>query len=268
MPTLEIIEVSQPPDSWTLKNGPAAGQEMHTYTVRAKGPDGEQTYQINRKPTSGPPEMGADEYEITPPKPGTSFPPKIKKVYRGGGGGGGGMPPERQRAIQRQHSQEMALRLIEIQVGGKGQVNKDELTYWADWFDADVNRVAGADVGGGSTHGEVARVSHEENAADVSAPSTAQKRAITTALNKGGVSKDFQATIVHSFADPLTKQAATRILDILCDESLGNPEQRVEALLRESGLERGPGLPEPDQADLEPAVVGPADDIPFAPSVI
>lgn len=70
--------------------------------------------------------------------------------YRGGGGGG--MSPERQAAITRQHSQEMAIRVMgyagQLQ-GASNEAIANGLKSWADWFDADVKRAAEAAGGGG-----------------------------------------------------------------------------------------------------------------------
>lgn len=84
--------------------------------------------------------------------------PKIKPVrqQQGGGGGGarggGGMSPERQAAITRQHSQEMAIRAMaaagQLQ-GANNEAIANGLKSWADWFDADVKRAAGAAASSG-----------------------------------------------------------------------------------------------------------------------
>lgn len=64
--------------------------------------------------------------------------------------GGGGMPPERQRAIQRQHSQDMALRCVDLAYRlGVMATPADtadlftKIAAAADWFDKDVNKVSG-----------------------------------------------------------------------------------------------------------------------------
>lgn len=84
---------------------------------------------------------------------GLRFFTESEKGFRGGGGGGQ-MSPERQRAITRQHSQEMALRLIAAS-GDAKELNLSDpeivspylnstVRKLADWFDADVEGVAKA----------------------------------------------------------------------------------------------------------------------------
>jgi hypothetical protein len=155
MSQYNITEVSEDFNEWQSKFGP-----MHTYTVRAVDPAGEtRTFQMNRKPESGPPQTGEVDASEKPAK--GDFPPTLKINYTEQGGGGGGATqtaaapapsPSRQKAIQRQHSQEMALRLIAV-TGDASALNTDDekivTTYLnstvkrlADWFDADVDRVA------------------------------------------------------------------------------------------------------------------------------
>lgn len=64
----------------------------------------------------------------------------------------GGKPDEayweaRNRAIQRQHSQEMALRAIGLTgQTATGDALRDAIKQWADWFDNDVRHVQGAAI--------------------------------------------------------------------------------------------------------------------------
>jgi hypothetical protein len=149
MPTLTLTEVVGEPRPWSPKDHPE--RVFHSYRVKD---DKGTVYEINRKPESGPPKLGPDEYEITPAK--GDFPPKLKRVQQNGSGGfsGGGMSPERQRAVQRQHSQEMSLRLLTLMLALDRdrfikQMDEDAglwsmVERWTDKFDADVNDVDGS----------------------------------------------------------------------------------------------------------------------------
>lgn len=256
MTLLTLTEVVGEPRTWSPKDNPE--RVFNSYKVKD---DNGTLYEINRKASSGPPELGQGDYEITPPKEGTSFPPKIKKVFRGGGGGGG-MSPERQRAIQRQHSQEMAVRVMDL--GGEDPQRattredlKNAIQHWADWFDADVNRVAGADVGGG-TGGEAAGAArlNTPSAADVSAtPDVVAAHENATPADKATTTKKFQAIgcsrdemrrVVHAIAgSPPTKAGLAAI-----NAAIDNSDWTV--LFDDQGIQRPPELP--DVRDLAGAV--------------
>jgi hypothetical protein len=146
MPTYEILHVGDDVREWTAKQGPAAGQTFKSYTVRAKCPDGmERNFEVSRKPDSPPPPLGAVEAEVKPSQ--GDFPDKLKLTPQGRGGGfGGGMSPERQAAVQRQHSQEMAIRMLdafEPRLDGRtAKTYLPQIKALTDWFDADVNQAS------------------------------------------------------------------------------------------------------------------------------
>ena len=119
MTAINLVEIVGEPRSWSPKKGPAQGQTFHSYKVKD---DKGTVYEINRKPESGPPKLGLDEYEITPPKEGTDFPPKLKKVQKGGFGGSK-PDPERDARIARQVAFKGAVELI---AGGSSGVLTDD----------------------------------------------------------------------------------------------------------------------------------------------
>lgn len=87
----------------------------------------------NRKPADADPKVGETlEGELEQTQYGFKF-----KKSRQGGGFGGGKSPEQQKSIVRQHSQEMALRYMAIQVA-RGVVPEgfdySNLTPIIDWF--------------------------------------------------------------------------------------------------------------------------------------
>lgn len=98
---------------------------------------------------------------------------------------------------------------------------------------------------------------------DVASP--AQKRAITTILNKAGIEREFQRQIVHAVAgDPPTKRGASEILDLIAGDTADDPKalaNAVETLIARSGVIPPSDIP----ADVPPEPVAVADDeVPFS----
>lgn len=63
--------------------------------------------------------------------------------------------------------------------------------------------------------------------------SPAQKRAITTIMNRAGVAKEFQREIVHALAgDPPTKTGASAILDEIAGDTADDPAALKAAIAR------------------------------------
>lgn len=105
----------------TLRNGD--GKEAQVETVS--------------KPTTTYSEGQSVEGEVS----NSDYGLKFKRAMSGGGGfRGGGRSPADTKAIQRQHSQEMALRLLslEAQLGARTTVSFDEVSKLADQFDRDI----------------------------------------------------------------------------------------------------------------------------------
>lgn len=92
------------------------------------------------------PQVGSKVTLTLSPGSKPEYPPTAKRPSRGGFGGGRRRDPAETKAIQRQHSQEMALRALCLlaECGGLDSAAKDdlraELVDWADWFDRDISR--------------------------------------------------------------------------------------------------------------------------------
>jgi hypothetical protein len=269
MPTYEILHVGDDVREWTAKQGPAAGQTFKSYTVRAKCPDGmERNFEVSRKPDSPPPPLGAVEAEVKPSQ--GDFPDKLKLTPQGRGGGfGGGMSPERQAAVQRQHSQEMAIRMLdafEPRLDGRtAKTYLPQIKALTDWFDADVNQASpNASQDGGVNPPSLPASSSSAGPSEPATPP--QKRAMTNALRKMQCGDDLLAAIVHKAAgNPPTKSGASGLLDVL-----NEPGATLEGVCERVGVPIPSDLPAPDTRDLPPmqppvnAVVGAAgEDIPF-----
>jgi len=225
MTTITLTEVVGEPREWSPKDNP----ERKFKSYRVKADDGT-VYEINRKPESGPPELGPGEYQVTPSK--GDFPAKLKKVFAGGGRGG--RSPEETARIERQSARRDAIAYAAIiaQVENRAP-SLQEVDNWARHFYEGVGLGGGTSSGSSVTPPPVGGSPAAESSAEEPA-TPSQKRAITTILNQAQVSKDLQAKIVHSFADPLTKSAASRILDLLNDEAHSLAE-RVETLIQVGG---------------------------------
>jgi hypothetical protein len=139
MATLTLTKVLDGPREWSPKDNP--DRKFHSWTVEA---DDGNKFEINTK-AGNEVKLGTDEFTVTPPKPGTDFPPKLKRVQQNRNGGGG-MSPERQAAVQRQHSQEMAIRMLdafEPRLDGRtAKTYLPQIKALTDWFDADVNQAS------------------------------------------------------------------------------------------------------------------------------
>lgn len=138
-PGKHTLTVVSQPRQWEGEYG-----TMHAYTVKVEGDEG--AYDLSKKPSSPAPVVGQtiEVARIVPPKEGTTYLPKIKLAQVGGGGGRGPSPQDR-RAMQRCHSQEMALRYAAIkQSQGKlpAEFTPADLFKIADHFDGDVDKVS------------------------------------------------------------------------------------------------------------------------------
>lgn len=90
--------------------------------------------------------------------------------------------------------------------------------------------------------------------------SPAQKRALTTALNKAGMLKSMQADLVHALAgDPPTSAGISEMLDLVVEPSkkgdLETLKAAVSALVAKSGIDVPSDVPV-DDTDLPPASEG------------
>ena len=94
----------------------------------------------------------------------------------------------------------------------------------------------------------------------------AQKRALTVALNKVGMSREMQAWLVHTLAgDPPAKAGISRMLDQVVEPSKAGDDERlraaVDALVGLAEAEAPPPSDVPaDTEGLDEAPSGPADD--------
>ena len=224
MPTFEITKVDPEPQEWTGKFGP-----MHSYKVVAAKPEGGyEDYEVNRKPTSGPPPLGPVEAEIIPSK--GDYPDKLKLVQQGGSGGFSGRPddPERRRRIERQHSQEMALRLLAL------ATDRDEVTYAevkevTDWFQKDLE----ADGGGGDD--SLSNQSQSPNAAAASSGFASQKQSgmVEGILKREKVDSN-KVEAIKRFMETLDPTALRATIDALAGKDAERRDQVIAALLRKS----------------------------------
>lgn len=135
MPVFTVTAASVKKEVPDAKFGPAK-------VIALTFSDGRQAEWFTKATTAIPAPGSTLEGEVTQTNYGLSF----KKASSGGGYGGGGMTPERQRAIQRQHSQDMAVQLMAafepVTEGRTAKAYLEVVRELADWFDADVNRVA------------------------------------------------------------------------------------------------------------------------------
>lgn len=162
---------------------------------------------------------------------------------------------ERSARIERQHSQEMAIRMLAIvtgpQVGGSWDIGETRklLANWTDWFCADLNNASPkqpntaisppADAGAGSTR--------EEGVARRPAPaeaSRAQKAAVTRELN-AKVAKDHHDAL-RKAAKADTKDGASALID-------GLRKMDAVELLTRYGITPASDVPWDDDGGLPPA---------------
>jgi hypothetical protein len=94
---------------------------------------------------------------------------------------------------------------------------------------------------GFEVHRGIASASEVRNRGGDTSPngeaSPAQKRAVTTILNKAGVAKDFQRQIVHAIAgNPVSKAGASEILDLIAGKDDAELDHAITALIERSGV--------------------------------
>jgi hypothetical protein len=138
----EITKVHGEPRVFSTKHGPLA-----SYTVSCKSDQGAaDSAELVKKPESNPPSVGERFMAELIPKDG--FPPRLKRISDGGArpspaqtvAGGG---DRRGAEILRQHSQDMALRVIEFRAAHGVMTDKEKgattelIQKYADWFDRD-----------------------------------------------------------------------------------------------------------------------------------
>lgn len=141
MPSYEVVEAEHKIDKPDLGYGP---KQIIALALKDHNGDVTAVEWYTNKAT-GVPNVGMTiEGDITPGKfGGWSFKKAKPQGFGGGGGGGGWKPrdPKDTAAIQRQHSQEMALRYLAIQQS-RGKVNDaftlDGLKAIVDWFELDI----------------------------------------------------------------------------------------------------------------------------------
>jgi hypothetical protein len=238
---------------------------MVVFTLRLKGSDGiEHTAEWLTKATTPLPATGTSlEGDLEDGQYGKSF----KKAKPANGFSGGGMSPERQAAVQRQHSQEMAIRAVALltqEVKPTTDALRASIREWTDWFDADVNQASpNASQDGGANPPSLPASSSSAGPSEPATPP--QKRAMTNALRKMQCGDDLPAAIVHKAAgNPPTKTGASGLLDVL-----NEPGATLEGVCERVGVPIPTDLPAPDTRDLPPmqppvdAVVGDAEGIPF-----
>lgn len=104
-------------------------------------PDGSKGWaELFHRGAGGPTEGSKDTLTLEPPKQ-EGWLPSAKRPSRGGGFKGGRSPADTA-AIQRQHSQEMAIRAVSILAQTESldmeRHIKDHIREWTDWFEADI----------------------------------------------------------------------------------------------------------------------------------
>lgn len=117
---------------WSGKYGP-----MVTYLVKLAGED--EFVEVNRKPTTDAPKDGEVLTGELIPNANPQFPAKLKvdkPAFTPGQGGGFKRSPADTKAIQRQHSQEMALRYLTLV--GKTNATLEDVSSVAAYFDQDI----------------------------------------------------------------------------------------------------------------------------------
>ena len=140
--TFTIKALVGEPKQWDSKYGP-----MTTFVIEAESPLRRGEFDLNRKGTlsdAKQPTVGETvDADVVPGKDGLR--PKLKAVQAAKGSGGGGRSPQERAEIVRQHSQDMALRAIELMsarnlIPEDGPKTTELVQKYADWFDADVKR--------------------------------------------------------------------------------------------------------------------------------
>jgi hypothetical protein len=156
MPVYTVTHVNDQSREYTDKFGPKKSWKM---TLKDSAGAESTNVEWSRKPDSPGPTVGQElegdiRTETIDTRNGPMQVRKFKKAQTGGGGGGGGFRPRDPRetaAIQRQHSQEMAVRVAASAgwfnvVGGfdpkqqSGQGVLNNLARLSDWFQRDIER--------------------------------------------------------------------------------------------------------------------------------
>lgn len=135
MPTLTLTEIVGEPREWAPKDNPT--RKFHSWIVKD---DKGQPYEINTK-VGNEVKLGADEFDVTPPKPGTSFPAKLKRVQQGGAGGGRGRSPAETARIERMAAHKTAAAILgPCPLGSESDLQNYMPTFkWVtDWLVADL----------------------------------------------------------------------------------------------------------------------------------
>jgi hypothetical protein len=137
---VKISRVAAEPRRWEWPKG--SGTWNLDYKVQIEGRD--EWFVLTQKeggphPIPAPGQSFAATVDESPKEKG--YPPKLKRDQQFRGGGGGRSPEER-KSIVRQHSQEMALRAMAIQVSVSGDCWEGERFWQAvkaatDWFEKD-----------------------------------------------------------------------------------------------------------------------------------
>lgn len=126
---------------WEWPKG--SGKVNVSYTVKVAEHD--KPLEHSRQKGKPAPEVGETVFGYIEASKNDHYPDKLKKVSQGGGGGGfKPRDPAEIKAIQRQHSQEMAIRTLSLAFYGgvfapesaTDLLNKVQST--ADWFDKDI----------------------------------------------------------------------------------------------------------------------------------
>lgn len=251
MTQINLVEVLGEPRQWSGQNGGT----FDSYKVKAE--DGT-VYEINVKGGNPPPKLGPDEFDVTPPKEGTSFPPKLKRQFSGGGGGGqrnaakdAYWEAKEQRDIEgvvrmgRAHAQEMALvaiRLYEDTSQAKASWTpdnfKDEIKRWTDWFQADVDAAAPTQSApsGNAPDGMSPAVQHRAEGRDSARGFTSdkQKRFMQSLLEKAGGSPETVGTILTYCSETLTPTDVSAAIDTLNSDNPGAVRACAKELAQEA----------------------------------
>ncbi len=123
--TITEVEVSKELPGWQGK-----GAKVFRYTV-----EGDERRPEDFVPNGSEPKKVGDTIEGIED---SDYGPKVKKAQRNGRGGGGRSPADT-KAIQRQHSQEMALRReANIIARGHKPYDGDQLRSVINWFEEDI----------------------------------------------------------------------------------------------------------------------------------
>jgi hypothetical protein len=132
-----VVTAVKGSEPWSNDKGQFIGYLLTVRTAEGREIDAN----INRKPTSAPPVVGETIDANLQPSSNPHFPPLLKANFSGGGGQGGGRSPEQTAAIQRQHSQEMALRYAAIRAEKEllpEPFKLEDLRKVIDWFEKDI----------------------------------------------------------------------------------------------------------------------------------